>query len=235
MITKSNFLFFSLFVYLMFTAKVVNSQTCAGSSITLTVRNLTRINATQFTFEVWAENTNTAITQRLSAIGGNVGHPTLATNLAHHGQRLYWSSHLSLSGLNAITPNVAQTTGFRWTNNPILVQQLMLTSDVKVAKFQVTLGTGGVMPTALNFRYTSPSAVTAYCNGNTNPYTMNSMATGLNFGSNAPLPVKLTDFSAEKVGERKARLTWSSSSEINSSHFEIEKAMMPITSKKLVR
>lgn len=225
MITKSNFLFFSLFVYLMFTAKVVNSQTCAGSSITLTVRYLTQINPTQFTFEVWAENTNTSITQRLSAIAGNLGHPTLATNLGTGWTAIVLEQPLQgPTGLNLITPNTTKTTAFRWTNNPNAGSTLMLTSDVKVAKFQVTLGTGGVVPTAFNLRYTSPSAVTAYCNGNTNAYTMNSMATGLNFGSNAPLPVKLTDFSAEKVGERKARLTWSSSSEINSSHFEIEKS-----------
>lgn len=225
MITKSNFLFFSLVVSLMFTAQIVNSQACVGSSITLTVRNLVPISETQFTFEVWAENTNPIISQRLSAIAGNVGHPILVTNLGTGWTAIVLEQPLQgLAGLSPITPNIAQTTAFRWTNNPNPNSTLMLTSDVKVVKFQVTLGSGGVMPTALNLRYTSPSGVSAYCNGNPNVYTMNSLATGLNFGSNAPLPVKLTDFSAEKVGERKARLTWSSSSEINSSHFEIEKS-----------
>jgi len=39
------------------------------------------------------------------------------------------------------------------------------------------------------------------------------------------LPIKLHDFSAEKLGDRDARLYWNTSSEINSSHFIIERSM----------
>ncbi|MBK6363275.1 MAG: T9SS type A sorting domain-containing protein [Saprospiraceae bacterium] len=42
--------------------------------------------------------------------------------------------------------------------------------------------------------------------------------------NNILFPVKLVDFSAEKAGERRAKLYWSSASEINTSHFTIEKS-----------
>jgi hypothetical protein len=40
----------------------------------------------------------------------------------------------------------------------------------------------------------------------------------------APLPITLTKFDVERFGERAARLLWSTESEINSSHFEIERS-----------
>ena len=40
----------------------------------------------------------------------------------------------------------------------------------------------------------------------------------------APLPIRLISFDVEKEGERSAYLSWSSSSEINSSHFEIQRS-----------
>jgi hypothetical protein len=52
----------------------------------------------------------------------------------------------------------------------------------------------------------------------------NAAVGGTTIQFNAPLPVKLAEFSAEKAGEKRARLFWISASEINSSHYEVERS-----------
>jgi hypothetical protein len=53
-------------------------------------------------------------------------------------------------------------------------------------------------------------------------------------GDNSPLPVTLLDFHGEKV-ESKVRLLWTTASEINSSHFEIERTVDNSTFKLIDR
>ncbi len=43
--------------------------------------------------------------------------------------------------------------------------------------------------------------------------------------SNAPLPVELTSFDVKKKGEENAMVTWTTSSEQNTSHFEVERSL----------
>ncbi len=77
-------------------------------------------------------------------------------------------------------------------------------------------------------------APTASANNCTRIFTADSPSIPVQAGAsvnlpNILLPVNLKSFSAEKAGERMARLNWVSATEINVSHYEIERSMDVVT------
>ena len=208
-----------------FNGKMI-SQACTGSQVTLTIQNAMVTAVNKFSFELWISNTGTT-TERISAYGGGI-FPNIAISSGYSVSVVDQPSDLGWS-MNPMTPNIVQTTNIRWTNNPNAATTSMIPNmATKIAKFEVTTA---IIPASLTFATsgTQPQ-ITAYCDGNPNSNTMTFANGKLVYGNNnapvmiAPLPVKLHDFSAEKAGERRAKLDWNTSSEINASHFVVERS-----------
>jgi len=201
------------------------SQACVGSSVTLTIQAATQTGPNKFTFEIWAQNTGST-TLRLSAFAGNVQLSTGSPLTLGSGYNMITLEQplLGATGLNTITPNMNSLTAIRWTNNPNQNSNYMLVSSVMLVKFELTLGTGGIMPPNLQFQYISPSAVTSYCNGNANSNTMNTSTLGLLFGAAAPLPIKISTLDAFKSGNNNL-IKWTTESEVNNEYQIVETSL----------
>lgn len=202
------------------------SQACTGSQVTISIQNAMITAANKFTFELWVSNTGST-SERISAYGGGI-FPNIALSTGYTVVVVEQPSDLGWT-MNPITPNVTQTTNIRWTNNPNAASTSMIpAASTKIAKFEVT---SAILPASLTFATsgTQPQ-MTAYCAGNPNSNTMTFANGKLVYANNnapvliAPLPIKLNSFSAEKAGEKRAKLNWSSSSEINASHYEVERS-----------
>lgn len=203
------------------------SQACSGSQVTISIQNAMATATNTFTFELWVNNTGTT-TERISAFGGGI-FPNIALSSGYTISVLEQPSDLGWT-LFPFAPNSGLTTNMRWTNNPNAAStSLIPNSAIKIAKFEVT---STILPSSLSFASsgTQPQMV-AYCGGNPNSNTMTFANGKLVYANNntpvplTPLPIKLHSFSAEKAGDNIAKLNWSSSTEINASHFEIERGM----------
>ena len=203
-------------------------QACTGSQVTLSIVDARITASNKFTFELWVQNTG-SVPERISAYGGGIV-PNVALTSGYTVIVLEQPSILGWD-LNNMNPNVTQTANIRWTNNPNANSTRVLNAGsaaVKIAKFEVT---STAIPASLTFSTSGTvPQMTSYCSGNPNSNAMTFANGKLIFANGnapvllAPLPVELDAFSAEKAGERRARLSWSTESEINASHFEVERS-----------
>jgi len=204
-------------------------QACTGSQLTLSIVDARITASNKFTYELWVQNTG-SVSERISAFGGGIV-PNVALTTGYTVTVLEQPAALGWD-LNNMTPNVNQTTNIRWTNNPNANATRVLDAGsqaVKIAKFEVT---STAIPASLTFATSGTvPQITAYCTSNPNSNALTFANGKLLFANgNAPvfltplLPVELDAFSAEKAGERRVRLSWSTESEINASHFEVERS-----------
>ena len=226
---------FKLYIILstifIFSSENIKSQACTGTpaqstQIRLSIQNAEQTAPNKFTFEVYIENLNLLLTQRISAIAGNLkAVPETSFGTGYSAVVLEQPSSQGLT-LNNMTPNVAQTLNFRWTMNPNASSTFMLTSETKIGTFEVTLGTGGVMPSEINLVSNSPTAITTYCSGNPNSAAVTT-STGLIIGSNAPLtplPIKISSLEAFQSGKNNT-INWSTASEVNNQFQIVETSL----------
>ncbi|MBK8546788.1 MAG: T9SS type A sorting domain-containing protein [Saprospiraceae bacterium] len=134
--------------------------------------------------------------------------PQMATSSGQTVFRFNGGAAVPSPGVSVPTSSVLLGT-VTFNSNSAMTFPVSIGSTVAAPSISVA-GFSGISPIVFSLANTNLDLVTP--------------ANGTPIQFNAPLPIELYDFSAEKVGEKRARLNWSSASEINASHFEIEKS-----------
>lgn len=184
---------------------------------------------TSYTIEVWVSKTspepmllsalNTVFTYPNGTLtAGTVTAPLVAPfNTLQTLASSYIAAQLKVRATQ--TPSGSPATSISVTNTPQLFCTFTVTSTTNIAyPLNITPATGG-NPTlqAIVYHNGSANSVALTLIGGTITTDENPLTLQL-------LPVKLHDFSVEKNGERRAKLNWNTSSEINASHFGVERS-----------
>ena len=162
-------------------------------------------------------NSNSTLSSRI--VSGL--HPNADPNVTNYARTNYfWEMHSS----NMTNPNYTVT--LKYDDNSIINAGGETESDLRPAKYNSS--TGWLSSDQCTICYSGTVMGTSSINTNTNEIVWTGVTgfsdfAGFGQGSGSPLPVVLTDFSAN-CEEEGVIINWSTASEFNSSHFNIEKS-----------
>ncbi len=229
---------FIILFLIVFSAKVYTQ----GVYI-LTFENATQ-NSTHFSWDVRIRAVSAPFVLLSSNIRYNFNNSALNTTTVPTFDVTLPGYAFDASSFLGTVPNRYVNLGFGPTSQASA--DTITTSGVVIGTISHPRGPGNVngLPTNTRIRaWNVPGYVNNLPTGsNPNAYTLiftlDSPSTPVQAGlpenlSNILLPINLKNFSAEKAGERMSRLYWISSSEINASHYEIERSLDAIHFEKL--